>query len=40
MILTSAPDLPLVIGLPFLLLLLGCAVTVGLWVLLGRVTRS
>jgi hypothetical protein len=40
MILTVAPDLPLVIGLPFLLLLLGCVVTIGLWVFLGRMTRS
>jgi hypothetical protein len=40
MILTSAPDLPLVVGLPFLLLLVMCGVAVGLWVLLGRATRS
>lgn len=39
MIVSAVPDLPLVIGLPFGLLAAMCAVSVGLWVILGRVNR-
>jgi hypothetical protein len=39
MILSPAPDLPLVVGLPFLLLLGMSALIFGLWVLMGRLGR-
>lgn len=40
MLLVSAPGLPLVVGLPFLLLLVMCVVALGIWVVMGRATRS
>jgi len=39
MLLTTAPGLSLVVGLPFLLLLGVCVVALGIWLALGRVSR-
>jgi hypothetical protein len=40
MVLTAAPDLPFVIGLPFGLLLLVCVLGVAIYTLMGRVKRG
>ena len=39
MVLTAAPGLPLVVGLPFLLLLGMCVVAFGIWFALGKLAR-
>ena len=39
MLLVTAPGLPLVVGLPFALLLAMTAVTLGIWFVMGRLTR-
>jgi hypothetical protein len=40
MLLVTAPGLPLVVGLPFLLLLAMCVAALGIWFVMGRVSRS
>jgi hypothetical protein len=40
MVLSAAPDLPFVIGLPAALLILGCVLGVAIYTLIGRVTRG
>lgn len=40
MVLTGAPDLPFVIGLPFGLLLLVCALGAAAYTLIGRIKRG
>lgn len=38
MVLTDAPNLPLVIGLPMLLMIVAAALAVGTWVVVSRLT--
>jgi hypothetical protein len=40
MLLVTAPGLPLVVGLPFLLLLGMSVVTLAIWFVMGRLSRS
>jgi hypothetical protein len=40
MVLTAAPDLPFVIGLPAGLLILGCVLGVAVYTLMGRARRG